>query len=183
MISVGIPVTPIDDWRSGRCTNIARDGIARFGQDDRVRVALVVVVVGCSYELTPNPDTVGFDAATGDASATSDGQPTDGATADGPSDQITCPGSTCGSVCCEGTCVDALASLCTGKTYECDGPEDCNTATGEVCCNSQNGSVCTTAGSCTGGNSLEVCHVGQDCSGGCTSCTFESGWGQRVCCE
>lgn len=102
---------------------------------------------------------------------------------DAPASGIDCEGGTmCGDVCCIGTCEPLGGNMfqCTGKTFACDGPEDC--ATGEVCCNDTAGSQCS-ASSCSGGNNLVVCHSAVDCTGTCTDCGLSSDHDQYVCCE
>ena len=146
---------------------------------------LVAVLVGCSFNhgvlqgvFQDAPSgSAGSDSGTGDAPTTLIDAAPDAKVP--PPSGITCPGSMCGSVCCEG-CVDILLSICTGRVFECDGPEDCGS--GEVCCNDKNGSVCT-MGSCNGNGHFEACHVTSDCSFSCNDCSFRSDYGQKVCCE
>jgi hypothetical protein len=146
-------------------------------------VFLVGLLAACSFEHSELPRA--FDDA-----ASSDGvaidtpvPPGDGSMAatdaaiDGPwSSGISCPGVQCGAVCCVGACA---AGTCAGTIYRCDGPEDCKS--GEVCCNDQNGSYCTTM--CNGSGHFEACHTGADCSFTCTDCSYRSDYGQKVCCE
>lgn len=142
---------------------------------------LVCLAVGCSFEH--GKLLVFEDAPSGDGkrldSGAGDGKSADAPT-DAPPNVVTCPGSMCGSVCCDGTCVDVIASICTGRTFRCDGPEDCSG--NEVCCNDKNGSYCTTS-SCDGDGHFEACHTAADCSFNCNDCSFRSDYGQKVCCE
>src|SRR5262245_24464959 len=129
-------------------------------------------VAGCSFRL---PEGKTGDPPAGDAARTDSAVVADGAPLDTPSvGPIDCPGSMCGVVCCVGQCQN---TTCTGKVFRCDGPEDCNP--GEVCCNNQNGSLCTTT--CSG--AFEVCHTTTDCSFSCNDCGFRVDYGQKVCCE
>jgi hypothetical protein len=145
---------------------------------------LVAMLAGCSFDH--GFVTKVFDDAPGEGGSGSDSGPGDGPNIviDAPPDApkpppgIMCPGSMCGAVCCEG-CVDVLLSICTGRVWDCDGPEDCDL--GEVCCNDQNGSSC--ASSCNGTGKLAACHSANDCTtANCTTCTFSSSYGQKVCC-
>jgi len=147
-------------------------------------LAVSLLGLGCSFERGQGPrvfdDAPAGDGKAGDGStsmgdAASAGM--DGST-DAPPNQVTCPGSMCGTVCCQ-TCVDVVLSVCTGKVWECDGPEDC--ANNEVCCNDQNGSSCATT--CNGSGRFEVCHNASDCSFACGDCSFRADYGQKVCCE
>ena len=63
-----------------------------------------------------------------------------------------------------------------GKTYRCDGPEDCSAS--EVCCNDKNGSVCTTS-TCNGNGRFEVCHTTSDCSFSAVIVVFARTTGRR----
>ena len=150
---------------------------------DLVLRAGLLALVACSFTpgaLAPNLDGApSGDAVDSDGSQAGDGNSTP---IDAPSDttsppSITCPGSMCGTVCCDGTCVSPVTSTCTGRIFRCDGPEDCTGS--EVCCNSQNGSVCTASG-CSG---FEVCHAPADCSFSCGDCSYRFDYGQNVCCE
>jgi hypothetical protein len=144
---------------------------------------LVAVIAGCSFDHGFVPR--GFEDAPGSGSAASDSGTPDGPSvaidaapdAPKPPPGILCPGSMCGSVCCEG-CVDVVLSICTGRVWECDGPEDCDT--GELCCNDQSGSSC--ASSCNGAGKRVACHSTNECEATCTSCTFAGSYGQKVCC-
>lgn len=137
-----------------------------------MRWAFMVGLVACSYE--PRLAEVAPDAAT-DALAVTDAIASQDAPLDAPVNTVTCPGSMCGAICCEGTCA---AGVCAGTVFQCDGPEDCGA--NERCCNDQSGSTCQ-SGTC--GSGLEVCHLASDCSGSCGECSFESEFGQSVCCE
>ena len=149
-----------------------------------IRWLALVIATGCGFTVTsPDGEGTGSDAAIVDTSSGDtaiDGTPSPDAVPDASFVGVTCPGSPCGSVCCEGTCLNSIASICSGKRYECDGPEDCSGA--EVCCNNQNGSTCTTS-ACNGSGQLEVCHSTTDCSFSCGNCSFDSAYGQNVCCE
>ena len=126
----------------------------------------VAVLVACSFEHGGDPTQ---DGSVGSGSGSGSGS--------GTGASVTCPGMMCGAICCDGTCSNAATSTCDGRVFHCDGPEDC--ASTEVCCNNKNGSVCT-AGSCGG---HEACHGVTDCGSGCDKCSYESDYGQQVCCE
>jgi hypothetical protein len=144
---------------------------------------LIALLAGCSFAPGVPPgvfqDAPGGDgagggdgtSATGDAAIDAPGPPPSG---------ITCPGQMCGAVCCDGLCVDVVLSICQGRVFRCDGPEDC--APNEACCNDKNGSYCTTS-QCNGNGHFEACHTTADCSTNCNDCSFRSDYGQKVCCE
>ncbi|MBA3391087.1 MAG: hypothetical protein H0T89_00500 [Deltaproteobacteria bacterium] len=140
-------------------------------------------ITSCTFEAKVPPGGVPGDASRdGVVDASVDAPPplAVDASPDAPPSVIACPGSMCGSVCCDGTCINAVTSICSGRTFRCDGPEDC--AGAEVCCNDQSGSSCTTA-ACNSSPRFEVCHTGADCSFNCSDCSFRQDYGQKVCCE
>ncbi len=139
-------------------------------------------IASCSFEAKVPPAVPGDANRDGVSDASTDAPPPSAADAspDAPPSVIACPGSMCGSVCCDGTCINATASICSGKTFRCDGPEDCVGA--EVCCNDKAGSSCTTS-TCNGSSRFEACHTGADCSFNCSDCSFRADYGQKVCCE
>ncbi len=150
----------------------------------------LALATGCSFTIkSAESDGAGSDAANVDSPPGDTGLVTDGpsvdavsmvdAAPDASSIVVSCPGSMCGSNCCQGTCASQIASVCMGKTYECDGPEDCSGPA--VCCNDKNGSRCTTSSCSSPG--FEVCHSTTDCSFTCNDCSFRPDYGQTVCCE
>jgi hypothetical protein len=78
-------------------------------------------------------------------------------------------------------CIMSMQSMfCTFQRFECDGPEDCDH--GDVCCPSQSGASCTSAGHCasdTGSNAM--CHVDADCADGESCCPLAPQSPYRAC--
>jgi hypothetical protein len=143
------------------------------------------MMIGCSFERGYAPKVFGDAPASDGQGRPSDAKPGDAtppadAKTDAAPNSITCPGSMCGAVCCDGVCGDVVLSVCTGRVFRCDGPEDCTGS--EVCCNDKNGSYCTTS-TCNGNSHFEVCHTTADCSFSCGDCSFRGDYGQQVCCE
>ena len=141
----------------------------------------VAVLAACSFEHGTSPP--GKDAAAGGGGAVGDGPAAGGdcAMADSglPPNGIACPGTTCGPVCCDGMCTNIVLGVCIGRSFRCDGPEDCPGQ--EVCCNDKNGSYCTQT--CGGSGHFEACHTTADCSFSCNDCGYRDDYGQMVCCE
>jgi hypothetical protein len=140
-------------------------------------LVLVGFLAACSFEHG-EPASVFADAATTGNTIDAPRTPTDAsmATTDAPpSSTISCPGVACGAVCCVGACA---GGTCAGEVYRCDGPEDCGA--NEVCCNDGNGSTCTA--NCYGEERTEACNTAADCNSYCNDCSFDSDFGQKVCC-
>lgn len=92
-----------------------------------------------------------------------------------PADMTSFAGVYCGTMiclkptseCCAGQTTvicQTPASACTGRPFDCDGPEDC--MSGERCCGSTNGSMCGGSGGsgCSNGD-VPLCHTVADCAG------------------
>jgi hypothetical protein len=112
---------------------------------------------------TPDASTTYPDAATADAAD-------NGGDAGGVAGEVYC-GSTAGNctlpqVCCVTGFGENMSAECTaagdceGAAVACDGPEDCNTGGGEVCC----GQIMSSTASCTTDSCMIViCHSVGDC--------------------
>jgi hypothetical protein len=113
----------------------------------------------------------------------------------GPADMTSFEGVYCGTLVCTkptdeccvtqalGTTCQSPAIQCTGRAFDCDGPEDCPMA-GDRCCGSINGSACGAngGGGCSNGD-VPLCHTLADCgSGGYVGCCGASNGGHlRFC--
>src|SRR5579859_447729 len=93
-----------------------------------------------------------------------------------PPSSVNCGAMSCvapDSVCCRaapygnGTCIAPGGSCSTG-TWTCDNPADCGG--GNLCCDTGNGSICTSDANCTAMNGRRMCVDRSDCPTGEECC-------------